>query len=260
MQERDATMAATVATASHGEALDGAVNSTASLGDATALTTEEINAMSKANQSHMSLLARVQGLTDDYNDSLAETILKYGESSQEVQELQANHQAAMNQIIYDLYLARLAVDGFTEAEVIAAEKAGISMGIFSQEVIDVVKELEKTGGALNTFGGNAKENFNDARIGIAGAKDEVVKLKDDLKSIPSKTDVSVNMDFTVSGDTSYFDVIYDIGHIGEGGRSGRKSTGGGGMPTAYPSQMQQPAIDYNLLAMALRDAITPLIK
>jgi len=199
MQEHDATIAAADAVAAHGDALDGAVTSTSSLGAATALTTQEINDMTKANNEQMSLIKKLDNIQKDYNTSLAEMTAEFGAGSQEVKNLQADHQSALNSIAYDLYLARLAVDGFTDAERIAAEKAGVAMGIISQEAVDLSYKFIDNADKVGTFGTTAQSSFMTAKESAMDAKSEAVAYGQSIAEASVDREVTVTFHGVTTG-------------------------------------------------------------
>lgn len=167
IEERNAAIAASDAVASHGDALDGVVTSTQNLAAATALTTEEIKAMSVANNAQFSLIGKLQGITDDYNKTLAETTEKYGENSEEVQRLEAEHSAAMQKIAFDLYIAKLAAGGFTDAEYAMAVAAGVATGQIDQATADMAMALDETAQHAIDLGTDI-QNVGDVAEGISG--------------------------------------------------------------------------------------------
>jgi hypothetical protein len=278
LSEKYAMQDAVSATEEHGAALDGDTTSTIALGDATALTTQEINDMSKANNDHMSLIKKIDTIQKDYNESLASMTAEFGASSTQVKNLKADHQDAMNSIAYDLYVARLAVGGLSDEEVILAEKAGVAAGIFSQASVDMsyslaetaekavnlgdtvqssfmtAKEsaMDATGGAV-VFGGAIQSSFMTAKESARAAKSEAVAYGQAVAEASVDRTVTVTFNGVKTGDG--WDPTYDVGHIGDGGRKLVTSA----MASPYAAQ-QQPVIDYNLLATAIRDAIAPLIK
>ena len=253
-QNKIELIAAADAVAAHGDALDGAVTSTSSLGAATALTTQEINDMTKANNEQMSLIKKLDSIQKDYNTSLAEMTAEFGAGSQEVKTLQADHQAAMNSIAYDLYLARLAVDGFTEAERIAAEQAGVSMGVFSQEAVDLSYQLIDNADKVGDFGQKAKSSFMSAKESAMDAKSEAVAYGQAIAEASVDREVTVTFHGVTTGDG--WDPTYDVGHIGDGGRGASR----GAMSSPYAAQQTTQTIDYQMFAVVLRDVLSQFFK
>lgn len=152
IMQRQATIAASDAVASHGDALDGAVISTQNMAAATELSTEEIKAMTAANNASLSLIQRLQADTKDYNKNLAEMTEMYGEGSEQVRQLEADHKQAMQAIAYDLYIAKLQAGDFTDAEFAMAIAAGVAMGQIDQATANMVMDLDEAATAAMGLG------------------------------------------------------------------------------------------------------------
>ena len=210
--------------------------------------------MTKANNEQMSLIKKLDNIQKDYNTSLAEMTAEFGAGSQEVKTLQADHQAAMNSIAYDLYLARLAVDGFTEAERIAAEQAGVSMGVFSQEAVDLSYQLIDNADKVGDFGQKAKSSFMSAKESAMDAKSEAVAYGQAIAEASVDREVTVTFHGVTTGDG--WDPTYDVGHIGDGGRGASR----GAMSSPYAAQQTTQTIDYQMFAVVLRDVLSQFFK
>jgi len=198
-KHKEENMAAADAVAAHGDRLDETTAAVANMGAATALTTQEINAMTKANNEQMSLIKKLDNIQKDYNTSLAEMTAEFGAGSQEVKNLQADHQSALNSIAYDLYLARLAVDGFTDAERIAAEKAGVAMGIISQEAVDLSYKFIDNADKVGTFGTTAQSSFMTAKESAMDAKSEAVAYGQSIAEASVDREVTVTFHGVTTG-------------------------------------------------------------
>lgn len=164
---KEEMIAASDATAAHGDALDGAIVSMQDFGAATTLTATEINEMTKANNSHLSLIKRLQVDTKNYNKNLAEMTEKYGENSEEVKQLEADHKAAMQSIVYDLYIAKLQADGFTDAEFKMALEAGVASGQIDRATANMALAMDETAQSAINLGTDI-QNVGDIADAISG--------------------------------------------------------------------------------------------
>lgn len=165
--EREALNDATTARLNGLASLYSYTDGTKELGTETALTTEEIKAMSVANNSQFSLIGKLQGITDDYNATLAEMTEQYGENSEQVQRLEAEHAAAMSKIAFDLYIAKLQADGFTDAEYAMAVAAGVATGQIDQATADMAMALDETAASAVALGTDI-QNVGDVADAISG--------------------------------------------------------------------------------------------
>lgn len=128
---------------------------------------EAVKEVSRANQGMLSLVGTIQNEMDSYNEKWGKAVDQYGEASQEVKDLEAAHKKAMAQIAVDLFIAKLSVDGLTDAEFEAALQAQLSAGIIDEETVAMarafdkstasayaeVKAIERIGGAASAISG-----------------------------------------------------------------------------------------------------------
>jgi hypothetical protein len=99
--------------------------------------TEKLNSASQATTSYVDnskKMAEVQKNLDEVNAAMAET--------------EAAHKKAMNQIVYDMMMARLATDGLTESELNFAATVAEKMGLVDQETADAMKGVNSS---INAF-------------------------------------------------------------------------------------------------------------
>lgn len=165
--QTDATNEVTWSTISMSDAVRDAANSTADLGEAATLTAEELKAMTVANNAQFSLIGKLQGITDDYNKTLAETTEQYGENSEQVQRLKDEHDAAMASIAFGLYVAKLQAGDFTEEEYNMALAAGVALGQIDQATADMAAALDETAQHAADLGTDI-QNVGDVAEAISG--------------------------------------------------------------------------------------------
>lgn len=140
----DATLLSADAANSATGAFESEAEMTARLADEAKIAAAAIAEVTKENQGLLSLVGTLQGEMDSYNDKWAEAVAKYGEASVEVQKLEATHEKAMAKIAVDLFIAKLSVDGLTDAEYNAALQAQLSAGLIDQATIDMAMAWDKS--------------------------------------------------------------------------------------------------------------------
>jgi hypothetical protein len=165
--QSSATITATGNNASYSDSLRDVAAGTTDLGLATQLTTDEIKEMTAANNSQMSLVKKLQTDSTNYNKTLAEMTAKYGENSDQVKQLKADHEAAMQSIVYDLYLARLQADGFSDAEYQMAIATGQALGIIDPATAKMALALNKAASSAEGLGTDLKSAAAAAEL-LAG--------------------------------------------------------------------------------------------
>lgn len=136
--------------------------------DALAETTKE-------NQGLLSLIGTIQGEMDSYNEKLGEAIEKYGEGSEEVRKLEEAHSQAMAKIAVDLFIAKLAVDGFTDAEYQAALQAQLDAGLIDQATVDMAT------------------SWNASATAAANAVSETERLAESINAVPTQHTTTFNL-------------------------------------------------------------------
>jgi hypothetical protein len=109
-----------------------------------------VKTATKRNTDLLSLTSDLQAENEDYTKGMAELVAQYGEGSQEVQDFAAQHSAAMNRIAYDLYVAKLQTDGFTDAEFQMALAAGEAFGVVDKSTAQIARAFEAVTEALTT--------------------------------------------------------------------------------------------------------------
>lgn len=123
---------------------------------------ERLEAVSKANQGLLGLIRSLGDENKNYQKTLDETIAKYGEESEQVKQLQADHQAATNMILYDLELQKLAVGGLTDSEFKLALQMGETLGIFDEASVKMATDFDKVAQAL----ADGTLNVNDLQAAL----------------------------------------------------------------------------------------------
>jgi hypothetical protein len=129
---------------------------------------------------------KVQDVTNKLNDN-----------KQAMTDLATEHDRAMSLMTYNLFIAKLQADGFTDAEFDMALQAGLTAGVLDQKSVDMARAM------------------NDTANAATGAKDETVKLKTAVDNLANKT---VYVDVV----TRYTD---DYGRRAAGTAPGRASGG-----------------------------------
>lgn len=186
---KDEMYAANDANAAHAEAL----NEVATVAEEVYIPSleeqaEALKAVTEANEGLLSLTQSISEANRDYDESIVEltakqtdlnaqideAILKYGENSSQVaalrekyaevgesvEEAAAKHRDAMNSITYDLMIAKLKADGFTDAEYAVAIAAGTALGQIDKGSADTALAMDKITTAALANGTNM-DKFGD---------------------------------------------------------------------------------------------------
>ena len=120
---------------------------------------EALRAMTEANTGMLDLVMRIAEETADYNVTLAETIAKYGEGSEEVAKLKEAHADAFAAIASDLLIAKLQADGFTDAEYNMAIAMLESTGQIDSAAAQTAMAMDKIASAAQNAGTAGMESF-----------------------------------------------------------------------------------------------------
>jgi hypothetical protein len=224
----------------HSEAMRENTTTLAGNADALALDKEALKAVTEANNTALSTITNVQSENDSYAKSLDDLNKKHAEEqaeidkllaqgwsplSDKVQEVQkryddtgkaidglaAQHDQAMKRIVYDLFVAKLQADGFTDSEFQMALQAGEALGVIDPATAQM---------ALG---------FNTVAQAAAAGKIKVSELGDAAKAVVGE--YNIDLYINAYGDTSLIDAL----------KTQNKATGGPGSnkgakkPTAFAS-------------------------
>lgn len=135
------------------------------------LVEDALKAVTSANTGLLSLTMSIQGENDKYKDNLDALNAKQTELQAKLQEVSGDwksnadditkakdalkenadaitaladaHKAAMDRIAFDLFVAKLQADGFTDAEFNIALQAGLTLGILEQATVDEAKAMNQ---------------------------------------------------------------------------------------------------------------------
>ena len=99
----------------------------------------------------------------------------------ELGDLSAAHRDAMNKIVYDLMMARLATDGWTQAEADLALEVAKDMGLIDEETWEAATQMNA---ALEAFAGGA---------GQAETKATISEISGQLAAIPRTINVTIKV-------------------------------------------------------------------
>lgn len=134
--------------------------------------------VSKANENYTAQQVRINAEIIEAKKRLAELGAQHGNYDNEVSEteatlaslegelvsLDAQHRAVMNQIVYDMMMARLATEGWTSAETELAIETARAMGIIDEETWAAATNMNA---ALDSFADGASvDNTIGAILGI----------------------------------------------------------------------------------------------
>lgn len=138
------------------DALDGQEAALKSAEQALKDYKDELEAVSKANQDAERFIQSYADSQKDYekshaeaakrlNDAIAEgDVEAIEEARQAIQELEAQWHESTNKMIYDMVLAKVSVDGLTDAEFKATQQLAVQMGIRTQAQADeAIAMMEK---------------------------------------------------------------------------------------------------------------------
>lgn len=174
------------------------------------------------NRAYAEMQGEIRTKIQETRDALAEAEEKYGTNSEEAAtlrgklndlkgelgELGAAHRETMNQIVFDMMTARLATDGWTEAEAELALEVAKSMGLIDEETWNAANEMNA---AMSSFA-----NGED----VASAKAEILAISSNLAGIPRDVHIRIT--------THHVSVYEDVYKSGGG-----QSPSGGGMQETY---------------------------
>lgn len=132
--------------------------------------------LDRAGQSHATYV--------DNSKRLGEARTELDALNAKMAETEAAHTEAMHKIIYEMMMARLAVDGLTESEVEFAATVAQQMGLVDQETVDAMRSVNA---AIKTF--NTTGNAQMAASLLAG-------IADAASSIP--TDVTIDVKWNIT--------------------------------------------------------------
>lgn len=136
--------------------------------------------VAKANEQYTAEQVRISHELIEARNRLVELDAKWGDHQEEIAEteatlvslegelvsLDAQHRAVMNQIVYDMMMARLATEGWTAAETELALETARAMGIIDEETWAAATNMNA---ALDSFAeGESVANTMDAILGIGG--------------------------------------------------------------------------------------------
>ena len=100
----------------------------------------------------------------NHDDEVAEAEAALVSLEGELVSLDAQHRAVMNQVVYDMMMARLATEGWTAAETELALETARAMGIIDEETWAAATNMNK---ALDSFAdGESVDNTINAILGI----------------------------------------------------------------------------------------------
>lgn len=100
----------------------------------------------------------------DYDSEIAETEATLVSLEGELVSLDAQHRAVMNQVVYDMMMARLATEGWTSAETELAIETARAMGIIDEETWEAATSMNA---ALDSFAeGESVDNTINSILGI----------------------------------------------------------------------------------------------
>lgn len=201
------------------------------------ILTAQIKEQTEANKGLLGLITSVKNENDNYTKKSGELILKQNEltgelnnlmangwspmsskvqdvttklaeNKQAMSELEAEHDRALSMMVYNLYIAKLQADGFTDAEFEMALQAGLTAGVLDEKSVDMARAM------------------NDTANAAIGAKGEVDNLKSSVDRLADKT------------------ITITTRYVSDGGRTvGHEDTGIGGyanganfiVPPGYPN-------------------------
>jgi len=209
--------------------------------------TEALKANSEANKGMLGLIGTLQGEMDSYNEKWSEAVAKYGEASTEVQKLEQEHSRAMQKIAVELFIAKLSVDGLTDAEFNAALEAEKSAGLIDQATIDMarawdasataaanaVQPIKNVGAAARSVSGTYPINFDIRTMG-------------QMPFIPTRGTHAEGGSFMIP--PSYGNEGFRLGN-------GDTASGGEKLKIIPRGESESPAIDYKKMARAIREAL-----
>jgi hypothetical protein len=115
----------------------------------------------------------------DYSQSIGELEGNLAGLEGELVSLEETHSAAMNKIIFDMTMARLAADGWTEAEVDLALATAESMGLIDSETREAAQGMNA---ALTGFAEGA---------GVQETVDAIDDIARRVRGIPTKVNIEV---------------------------------------------------------------------
>jgi hypothetical protein len=255
-EQADALLKTSSAANEAGGAFESEAEKTKAMADAAKAATDAINATTAANQGMLSLIGTLQGEMDSYNQKWADAVAKYGEASAEVTALEATHAQAMAKIAVDLFIAKLSVDGLTDAEYQAALQAQLTAGLIDQKTVDMANGFNNTANAaanavwsVNAVGAAANALPKDTWLNIWTTHYEVYS---------GAQPAAAPMRAHAAGGS----FVIPSGYGNEGFRLGNMGTASAGETVSItPKGGQQPAqagIDYNKMSKAIVTAFAQM--
>lgn len=174
-EQADASLLVAEAANEASSAFETEAEAAARLADEAKAAADALAETTKENQGLLSLIGTIQGEMDSYNEKLGDAIEKYGEGSEEVRKLEEAHSQAMAKIAVDLFIAKLAVDGFTDAEYQAALQAQLDAGLIDQATVDMAT------------------SWNASAAAAANAVTEAERLAESINAVPTEHTTTFNL-------------------------------------------------------------------
>lgn len=169
LAEQEAELAMQAA-AQLSEKLSGQMDLTLKLTDMTATYTEKMDGLTKK---HGELEEELANLNlnfpwDEKGIKAAEQALQ--DNQDEIEKTADAYEVATRRIVWDMMVAKLSIDGYTQAEFDWAMQAGVDMGIITQESADLAV-------ALMADAEKEIKAFEDTQTALAGIKDWIDRLE-----------------------------------------------------------------------------------
>lgn len=220
------------------------------------LAAQDAAALSDRLTSQMDLTLKLTDLTGDYTDKMGELKDKHGEleeklanlelnfpwdkqgiadakqaledNQQEIDDTAAAYDQATKRIVWDMMVAKLSIDGYTQAEFDWAMQAGVDMGIITQESADLAV-------ALMADAEKEIKAFEDTQTALAGLKDWIDRLESKEIYVRTVFESQGNPPPAGAWQEEYYDMGQDTiqQQVEESGIEGYRAGGGAMRPGGW---------------------------
>jgi len=162
--------AAALAASNLSDALSSQMDLTLKLTDLTGNYTEKMTGLKDEHQALEDKLANLKLKFPWDKEGIAQATADLQANEAEIKKTADAYDEAQKRIVWDMMVAKLSIDGYTQAEFDWAMQAGVDMGIITQESADLAV-------ALMADAEKEIKAFEDTQTALAGIKDWIDRLE-----------------------------------------------------------------------------------
>lgn len=227
LAEQEAELAMQAA-AQLSEKLSGQMDLTLKLTDMTATYTEKMDGLTKKHGELEEELANLNLNFPWDKEGIAEAEQALQDNQDEIEKTADAYEGATRRIVWDMMVAKLSIDGYTQAEFDWAMQAGVDMGIITQESADLAV-------ALMADAEKEIRAFEDTQTALAGLKDWIDRLESKEIYVRTVFESQGNPPPAGAWQEEYYDMGQDtiLQQVEESGIEGYRAGGGAMRPGGW---------------------------